>query len=124
MSFDLKQCSKGQPLAAGGEFRPLTFALFFVLGVLFAAFVLVFAPSAHAETQAEKVFGTWEKVTSPLDHVPEYRYGNDSMGSVTNQYRSKTPIREDRQASPAETPPSRPAAPEQVAGLNQPPERR
>lgn len=78
------------------------------------------ADSAHAETAAEKAFGRWERVTpeTMTRPVPESSY-SASLGAVTNEYRKHGP------AGPARALPlSLPVAPEQVAGLTQPPERR
>lgn len=53
-------------------------------------FLLVASPS-WAESNAEKVFGPWEKVTIEqiAKKVPEYYYQRDSLGSVTNEYKPK-----------------------------------
>lgn len=96
------------------------------LWFLLAFSLVLFAGSrpALAETHAEKVFGKWERVSieNVLKPVREFEYGNSSMGSVTREYR--THQTEDRRTTSGEPPRSRSAAPEQVAGLNQPPERR
>lgn len=101
--------------------------------VLAAVFVLVFAPSAHAETHAEKVFGKWEKVATPQQVVPEYVYSSAPLGAVTNQYRRRLVVDERLTLAAAGRTAARtdaallfprPAAPEQVAGLNPSLERR
>lgn len=74
---------------------------------------------AHAETNAEKVFGGWVRVTPEtiLQPVPDWHFHNTSLGSVTNEYRGFKPL-QDGPASPGRPPVSpRSTTPEQVAGL-------
>lgn len=74
---------------------------------------------AHADTNAEKVFGRWERVAIEdiRRPVPEWQYQQSSLGSVTAEYRRRSPEK-DRPAEPGG--PKifpRSTAPEQVAGL-------
>lgn len=59
---------------------------FFFFSLSFFCFAIV----AYADTEAEKVFGKWEKVTvaTMTKPVPEWVYGTDSPGSVTTAYRN------------------------------------
>lgn len=73
------------------EHRPFTVSdliRFFLLGVLFALAIVVGV--AHAETQAEKVFGKWERVTVAEIFKPVPEVENEKTaraGAVTNEYR-------------------------------------
>lgn len=59
----------------------------------FAVFVgysiYLIAYPAIAETNAERVFGKWEKVSIEeiKRRVPEFEYERSSLGSVTNEYK-------------------------------------
>jgi len=93
--------------------------LFDAVLILFLAFLLVVKMGdAHADTNAEKVFGRWQRVSieNIREPVPEWRFTETVLGSVTNAYRHQA--FEDRPAQPGGPKISpRSTAPEQVAGL-------
>lgn len=100
-SFDLKPRSKGLPLAVGDGFSPsyrLGFRRGARIGLIVAGFVSLFAfglgiQFAHAETQAEKVFGKWERVTVAEIFKPVPEVENEKTaraGAVTNEYKRST----------------------------------
>lgn len=62
--------------------------LLFLLGVVFSLALAVGV--AHAETQSEKVFGKWERVTVAEIFKPVPEVENEKTaraGAVTNEYR-------------------------------------
>lgn len=88
--------------------------------VIFAFLLAVVVTAAHAETAAEKVFGRWQKVTIEqiAEPVPEWRYSESRLGSITTEYRrraytveEKTALRDFPNVSP------RSVTPEQVPVL-------
>lgn len=90
-----------------------------LLTVLFVVSLGYYAVrDAHAETHAEKVFGTWARVTpeTMTQPVPLWHYQSPALGSVTHEYRKKD--RPAKPGGPQLNPVSRPTTPEQVAALN------
>jgi hypothetical protein len=70
----------------------------FQLGLLFAALLAAIVSGlirdAHAETEADRNWGQWVRVTpqTMLQPVPETRYGTATPGAVTNEYRNLKPL--------------------------------
>lgn len=86
----------------------------------FVVWLALHSPQSHAETASEKVFGRWQKVTIEqiAEPVPEWRYSETRLGSITTEYRrraytveEKTALRDFPNVSP------RSVTPEQVPAL-------
>jgi len=96
-SFDLKQSSKGSPLAVGDGFSPsyrLGFRRGARIGLIVAGFVFLFAfglgiQFARADSVMEYSYGKWVKIdpANVLKEVPVYVPPRSSAGAVTNEYK-------------------------------------
>lgn len=119
MTSASKPRSKGSPLAVGDDFGLVLRKCFepgLLVSVLIAAVLYGLIRDAHAETNAEKVFGAWVRVTPEtiLQPVPDWHFQNTGLGAVTNEYKKDRPAQPGGPHYPSV---SRPSAPEQAAGL-------